>query len=377
MRRLVLAAVACALWSSAGARDALAYPQYQLSRDQTCTSCHLSPAGGNLLNENGLATAESLSQFGTAPEFFYGKVPTPTWLTLGGDLRGASGYLQAPSKALVSFPMQAEVYAAATFKTISVHVTAGSRPTEVGNEGATHVWSREHYIMWQQAEGQTEGLYVRAGRFMPVFSLRLVEHPAYTRRYGGTPLYAETYGLAVEYVKPTYEVHVTGFIKDPVIDPVEHSNGAAAYAEYRVSDKLALGAEGMYTQSADDKVGRGGIIAKLLASDKLLLQGELQFANQLVDKSASNPSGGAPPQLIGYGMASYFATSALLVDLAVGHYDENLRIKNLDRDCVDLNVHWFTTSHLELLLTNRIETIAFGKGGPTGAYSLLQLHYRL
>ena len=31
-----------------------AYPQFQMSRDQTCTGCHLSPSGGGLLNENGL-----------------------------------------------------------------------------------------------------------------------------------------------------------------------------------------------------------------------------------------------------------------------------------------------------------------------------------
>ena len=92
-------------------RVAHAYPQYQLDKEQTCSGCHVSPAGGGLLNENGLATAESFSQLGTKPEFFYGKVPTPDWLELGGDLRGASGYLRAPTQSDVTFPMQAEVYA--------------------------------------------------------------------------------------------------------------------------------------------------------------------------------------------------------------------------------------------------------------------------
>ena len=376
IRRLVVALVVIAAWT--GSREAAAYPQYQLSHDQTCTSCHVSPAGGNLLNENGLAAAESMSQYGTTPEFFYGKLGTPSWLTLGGDLRGASGYVQSPAKALASFPMQTELYAHAVFNTISLHVTGGYRSPEVGNEAATHVWSREHYVMWQQEAGQTSGLYVRAGRFMPVMGLRLAEHPTYIRRFGGTPLYADTYGVAVEYVTPTYEAHATGFIRDPVIDPVEHGNGGAAYAELRLSDTLALGAEGMYTRSKDDKVGRGGITAKkFFPGAKLLLQGEVQFANQLIDKSASNPLGGAPPQLIGYALASYFATDATFIDVGLGHYDENLRIKDLDRDCLDVNVHWFTSSHLELILTNRIEMIAFGKGGPTGGYSLLQAHYRL
>ena len=74
------------------ARVAHAYPQFQLVKDSTCSSCHLSPAGGGLLSENGMATAEALSQFGTAPEFFYNKLPLPNWLVLGGDFRGAGGY---------------------------------------------------------------------------------------------------------------------------------------------------------------------------------------------------------------------------------------------------------------------------------------------
>ncbi len=95
VRSAILAVATVGLIAIASGR-ADAYPQFQLSRDQTCTGCHLSPAGGNLLNENGLAVAESMSQFGTAPEFFYGKIPTPSWLVLGGDLRGAAGYLQTP-----------------------------------------------------------------------------------------------------------------------------------------------------------------------------------------------------------------------------------------------------------------------------------------
>ena len=89
--------------------------------------------------------------------------------------------------------------------------------------------------MRQSDEGSPTGLFVRVGRFMPVFGLRFAEHPDYTRRYGGTLLYGATYGVAAEYITDKYEGHVTGFIKDPLIDPVQHANGVAAYAEVRVS----------------------------------------------------------------------------------------------------------------------------------------------
>ena len=68
-----------------------AYPQYQLSHDTTCTGCHLSPAGGGLLNENGFNVSESEAWKPGDSAFFYGKVDPPAWLKLGGDVRGAAG----------------------------------------------------------------------------------------------------------------------------------------------------------------------------------------------------------------------------------------------------------------------------------------------
>ena len=285
--RIQLVALAVVLGASG---TAAAYPQFQLSRDQTCSGCHLSPAGGGLLNENGLNTAESISQYGTAPEFFYKKVPLPDWLAVGGDLRGATGFIRTPDNAFAYFPMQGDVYANATFGHISAQVTVGGRPTQWNNEGATHVWSREHYLQYQQNVGGTDGLYVRVGRFMPVIGLRFAEHVDFNRKFGGAPLYGETYGAAVEYIKPEYEVHVSGFIKDPVIDPVLHDNGAALYSEYRVNKASAVGFEAMVSVSDDDKKYRAGVTAKhYFEGQDALVQFEGQFVNQRI----TDPGGGA------------------------------------------------------------------------------------
>ena len=361
---------AAALAALAGTAEA--YPQFQLSRDPTCTGCHVSPAGGGLLEENGLATAETISQWGTAPEFFYGKVPRPDWLMLGGDLRGASGYVQTPEKLLASFPMQIEAYGRATFGSVSVQIDVGARESQFGHEAATHVGSREHYLTWQQKPGENTGLYVRVGRFMPVFGLRLAEHLTYIRRWGGTPLYGETYGLAVEYVDPRFEVHATGFIADPIFDTPEHSSGGAVLGELRLGQRLSVGAEGMFTRSDDEKKFRVGALAKLyLDGPGVLLQLEGQFMNQLIEPR------GAPKQIIAYLLASRFVSPAFLVDVGLGFFDENIQITQLHRECIDLNFHWFATSHVEAIFTGRFETLAFGAAGPDAGYALVQLHYRL
>ena len=213
---------------------------------------------------------------------------------------------------------------------------------------------------------------------MPVYGLRLAEHTTYIRRYGETPMFADTYGLHAALVEPKYEAHLTGFIRDPLIDPLDHSNGVMAYAEVRPTERLAFGAEGLYKNSLNDQKVGGGVTGKVyVPGANLLVQGEVQFINQLVDKSATNSSGGAPLRLVGYLLSTLTIKEYLVLDVGLGHYDSNMLIKNLDRDCVDVNLHWFATSHIEMILTNRFEMLAFGKGGPSGGYSFLQLHYRL
>ena len=377
MKHLVLAIAALGLVAAFG-RSAVAYPQFQLSRDQTCTSCHLAPEGGGILNENGGVFAQNTSQLGSAPEFFYGKVPLPSWLTLGGDLRDAWGYVRAPQQYLINIPMQAEVYASAKLPAhLRLYVTAGARPPENGNTAATYAWSREHYVMWSQNDDGAEGLFVRIGRFMPIFGLRYVEHPTYTRQFGGTQLYSETYGAAVEYITQLYEVHATGFIKDPIIDPVAHDNGGALYAEYRVIPTASVGVEAMYTKSDIDWKLRGGLTGKLyVKGPDVLLEFEGQVVNQHIESFGLT-------QLVGELTATKFLPMGLWLDVGLGHYDENIRIKGLDRDALDVNLHWLTTSHIELIATTRVEIINQGRtlqtdlGGPTGGYALIQAHYRL
>src|SRR3569833_4473968 len=93
-----------------GSHAALAYPQFQLSRDQLCSSCHLAPEGGGMLNENGGVFAENFSGFGTMPEFMYGKIPLPSWLGLGGAHRGASGYVATPQQFFFNDTLKSEIY---------------------------------------------------------------------------------------------------------------------------------------------------------------------------------------------------------------------------------------------------------------------------
>jgi len=98
---------------------------------------------------------------------------------------------------------------------------------------------------------------------------------------------------------------------------------------------------------------------------------EGQFLYQKIEPA------GAPNQIVAYLMASKFISPAYMIDVGLGYFNENIRITELDREAADLNVHWFATSHLELIFTGRYETLAFGSGGPSAGYALVQGHYRL
>jgi len=367
MRLLLGIALLAAL---AGRADA--YPQFQLSRDATCTGCHVAPDGGGILNENGTNTSEQIAWKGGDGEFMYG-LDRPSWLQLGGDVRGASGFIQNGASNVALYPMQAEVAANATAHGFSLHLVGGLRRPQSGGSAVHVLWSREHYAMWQQNPEKNEGLYVRVGRMMPTYGLRLAEHVVYTQRYGGRPLYAETYAASVSYVNPSVEVHASAFIKDPIGSPVEQGNGAALYAEKRLGEHAAIGVEGKY--SSGDEVHRtfAGVTGKLyLPGPDVMLLAEAELIRQKIVVGA----GDTATQLAGYVLASKPLSAGLMLDGGIGHYTQDTRVKGLTRDCVDVNLHWFMTAHVEMLFTGRIELLDLGSG-TNGGYALAQIHYRL
>jgi hypothetical protein len=353
----------------AAAGVARAYPEFQLSRDQTCSSCHLSPAGGGLLSENGLATAESNATWDVAPEAAHGALVGPSWLEVGAELRGAAGVVDDRGASPAGFPMQADGEAAAKSGALTLYATLG---IQEGHDVPSFFASREHWAMWQSDAGSPNGLFVRAGRFMPVYGLRLADHTAYTRRDGQTPLYGEAYGVAVEDIQPRWEAHATGFVHDPLQYSAETGNGAALYVEARPVKAFSIGLEGRYAKGDPDERVAGGATAKLwIAAANLLLEGEVQGIRQTF------AAGGQRDQVVSYLLASWFVHDGWMLDVGGGQFDEDTDVPHVDLEGVDVNVHWFATSHWELLLTNRIQMIALGSGGPTSGYSLVQFHYRL
>ena len=363
-----------------GARVAAAYPQYQFSKGggaQACVECHYAPAGGGLLNDMGVETLGDLSSNSGDPRFLNGVWTPPSWLTLGGDFRVAAGDFgrtdYGPSASFAFIPMEADLRARVALGDFSLVVTAGLRGDPGGADALSEFGSSEHYLMWKDA-GKPYGFYARVGRFMAPYGLRLVEHPAYTQRYTGNDTFAETYGASVGIIEPGYEIHLTGFVHDFLRDPVEHGNGGALYAEKRLTNAMSIGVSGRYATDSDESRAQGGITAKTwIESWNLMIQDQVDVIHQDINDG----TGASRNQLAAYVLMSWFAKPGWSYDVGLGHFNEDLHVQGLDREAFDINIHYKPWPHFEFILSTRLQAIAWGTGGPTSEYALLQLHYHL
>ncbi len=355
--------------------DAAAYPQFQLSTGaDRCQACHVSPAGGGLLNEYGRDEAAGTVSPRGDGRFLHGLWQPPSWLSLGGDLRGALGIKQHEERTrTLAFPMQADLYVRAAFGAWSANLTVGARGVarDPKPEPIYRFASREHYLMYQREPGA--GTYVRAGRFFPVAGLRSQDHTAYVRRYLGQHTLEEPYALAAGHLGETWEAHAAFFLPQPT--PIlggARAYGATAYYERRNADgDAAWAAQSQLAVTGEDVRISGGAVGKLWVERAgLLVLAELNVQRQSFDT-------GAPRlQLASYLGASRLLLPGWMITAAVQHWEPDLTLRSTVRAATELNLQWFASAHLELHWLGRLEAVGNDFDHPA-LLSLLQLHYFL
>lgn len=384
-RPLALIVVAAALVVAGTSSPAVAYPQFQFSSGTSrCNQCHFAPAGGGLINGWGRSEAGDTISRGGDGGFLHGAWKPPPWLGLGGDFRAAfmnSDVGDPDGSQKIAFPMQGDVYLRLGARGFSLNGIAGMRavarndldresPVDQITDTNRYI-SREHYLMWQPA---AIGPYLRAGRFVAPYGLRLVEHIAYPRRYLGFGLFEETYGLAGGTVKPDWEVHATLFVPS-FHQPVGYrERGVAVYYERRLREKAALGAQVRAGLADDERRFQGGISGKLwVERAKLLLMSQGDFIRQQFTAS------GLPGrnQLVGYLSGTLIPTRGLLLGLNVQHFDEDLAIKDVARDAVGTQINFFPWAHVEVVGLARLQVLGLDDGGYREKMAMIQLHYYL
>jgi hypothetical protein len=382
-RRLVTAA-ALLLVVGAGVRPAAAYPHWQFSAGVSrCNACHLSPAGGGLLNGFGRdATGEELSTWEGEGAFLHGALPLPPWLALGGDLRGAYaaqevGDIHGSRHAF--FPMQADLLARAVLGGgVSFYVSGGLRGQVRPNQdlvplqnyqpiSTSRLISREHWLMWQPA---SLGPYARAGRFYAPFGLRLAEHLTYVRRDLGFDQLRESYNLSGGWVQSAWELHATLFAPDVLRRIGGEEYGASIYYERRSPDqKGSLAAQARYARGPGIDRLMGGVVGRYFVE---LAQTLFFVEADLVHLMPDGVEGGQ--QLVGASGASFLPARGLVLTGLYERNQQDLRVRQAAWNAWSVFISWFPAPHTELQLVGRLQ---LPEGGSLARTLLLQVHYFL
>jgi hypothetical protein len=274
----------------------------------------------------------------------------------------------------LAFPMQADLYARVIVGAWSVNVIAGVRGAarDPKPDLLYRLASREHYVMYQREAGS--GLYVRAGRFFPVFGLRSQDHTAYVRRYLGQHTLEEPYALSAGYQGDRSEFHSSVFVPQPVplLGAGPSASGATGYYERRsADDRAAWAVQGKLAVTWEDVRATVGAVGKLwIEPAGLLVLGEVDLQRQSFD------IGAARWQLAGYLGATRLLSPGWMFTAAVQSWDPDLALRSSSRGAAELNLQYFPLAHLELHLLGRLEAVGNDFDRP-GLLSLLQFHYYL
>ncbi len=348
------------------------YPEFQFSTGTTrCSECHFSPVGGGLINDYGRDEAATTISGAGDGRFAHGLFELPTWLALGGDLRVAAlGKHVRQGTETAVFPMQADVYARVARGNVSAQATFGVLAAIRKAQPLTdRLGSREHYILYQ---AESREWYVRAGRFFPMFGLRIPDHTAYVRRYTGLHTLEESYAASGGLIKDTWEAHVT------LLTPLElaprvgrHGWGGAFHIEHITGDgtgSWSLHGKALHDDGSTESWA-GGAWKRWLSSVNLLLSVEL-------DGGVIHLDGANVGRLVGYANARYRAGKSWSLALGAHHFDPDLRARRDERAALDIEMAWFPRAHFEVSALLRASTVAFeiSRGD---FFGLLQLHYYL
>lgn len=246
-----------------GAGRAMAEPTFLSKQYTRCATCHYSPTGGGLLTPYGRSLSrEELSTWGRSrpdsepaepgrgEEAFLAGVLGDALgpVQIGGDLRPSHldftfGDLGSSDR---NFFMNADVMAAYQSDGWTLYGQAG-RKLEAGRSTFD---SYEHWVGYQA----TNGVGVRAGRFLPAYGIRYADHTAFNRELMRLTQYDQVYGVEVSLTTERLLAQVS--LGPGRADSLIDDDGRAAFTtsgrvQVDLGPRTAVVASGMFRGESD------------------------------------------------------------------------------------------------------------------------------
>ncbi len=218
------------------ASSAQALPRFAARKGLPCQACHVDPSGGGMRNDFG-AHVFANTELPLAGRGTPSRAPdTPAGL--GADLRVLYEYLRrtdADQPKLDSFYlMEASLYASAEpWPGMTVYLA----PTFHGSES---VFFEAAVVVrpaqaWLLRDSPMESLYVKGGRFVPVYGLKLANHTAFVRKQLGFGVASRVTGVEVGFSPGPFEIQASVFNGTGERDWDENAGkGVSGRASYRL-----------------------------------------------------------------------------------------------------------------------------------------------
>jgi hypothetical protein len=167
---------------------AMALPEMARLQKYSCTSCHVNPSGGGMLNTYGREfSEEKLSTWAREGEerFLQGLVPMHDNVFFGGDARWIKYEAKSLNRHVEKFwRMQTDLEAGVHFGPIYVTGMMGTKPAGPNDDQKEHA-NFVHRGYMVRADLLDEHVVLRGGLFMPRYGLMLADHTAYIRQATG------------------------------------------------------------------------------------------------------------------------------------------------------------------------------------------------
>ena len=360
-----------------------------------CNACHADPSGGGLLNEYGrYQSANMLStRYGPADQepgkfkdAFFGLVPLPETLLVGGFFRG--GYIWNTRDGKLAdkryLAMQADLQGQLTLGAFRVNASIGVAPTSsaaysqranvTSRTDGLNLVSREH---WAGVDLAEQTILLRAGRINLPFGLRNVEHTSWVRSETRTDYnQGQQHGVAFAFNDGTFRTEVMGIAGNFQIQPDAYrERGYAGYFEWGIDPRHTIGVNSLVTYADSDLLLRvkknvrqaHGLFTRLALIREVVVMAE---ANLLFQSPTGRPSTSG---YVGFLQADVEPIQGVHV-MATGEV--------LDRGGTGsttllggwLSAAWFFLPHFDI----RFDTIRRGTSGqPATMTYLAQLHMYL
>ncbi len=210
-----------------------------------CTTCHFSPSGGGLLNSYGRSLSrELMSTWGYKDEEqpLHGLVKIPesayAHFAVGGDSRYLFMRSQRAGGPVVNdeFLMQGQLRFGVFYKNFQVFMSLGAIENPRASSEIRWV-SSEHFVIWSPQEG----FYTRAGRFEPIYGLRLPDHNLWVKSDFGLQPWAERDAIEFIHEGESQSVSLAGFQSTSATSSSSQTTGYTASIFQTVGEKSRLG----------------------------------------------------------------------------------------------------------------------------------------